>query len=249
MEAAGSARICTLQNGNDLRARNLAGSGRLRPGTELVLGSGVLEPGVLMRRLALLTLVALAPVPRLAAQGPLPLAAGAEWTGAGRLVNRALLAAALKPVYAVRLMSDWPEMGNGSCRNGGEEVIGGELELDSGGDYVGRLRREATIRFCGTHGPATLTCSVTLRSEGPVQARGIVAPFEAGWTSPLLTLRWTATAEGTSVELEGDCNPTFTTALRRLYLGASHMIEFPLPVAGEGRRIERLEEGWIVEVQ
>jgi hypothetical protein len=34
-----------------------------------------------------------------------------------------------------------------------------------------------------------------------------------------------------------------------MYLGASHMIEFRLPVAGEGRMIEHLEEGWVVEVE
>jgi hypothetical protein len=90
---------------------------------------------------------------------------------------------------------------------------------------------------------------VTLSSEGPVRARGVVAPLQAGWADPVLALRWTATAEGTSVGLEGDCNPEFTGALGRLYLGASHLIEFRLPVAGEGRRIERLDEGWVVEVQ
>jgi hypothetical protein len=51
------------------------------------------------------------------------------------------------------------------------------------------------------------------------------------------------------VKLDGDCGPAFTAALRRLYLGASHAIEFRLPVAGEGPRLEHLEEGWAVEVE
>lgn len=196
----------------------------------------------------LLILSLLRPAPS-AAQGVLPLAAGAEWAGPAGIVNRALLAAALKPVYALRLSSDWPELGDGSCRNGGDEVIGGELQLDSAGDYVGRLWREATIRFCGVHGSATEACSATLMSQGPVIARGTVVPVEAGWANPVVTLRWTANPEGTRVKLDGDCGPTFTAALRRLYLGASHLIEFTIPTAGEGRKIERLEEGWVVVVE
>lgn len=202
-----------------------------------------------MRRMVTLALVlSTVPLVSAAAQRSLPLAAGAEWAGVG-IVNRALLAAALKPAYVIRLTSAWPELGHGSCRNGGDEVIVGKLQLDSGGDYVGRLRREATIRFCGVHGPATDACSVTLQSEGPVTARGTVVPVEAGWANPVVTLRWTATPEGTSVKLDGECNPAFAAALRRLYLGASHMIEFRMPIAGEGRRIEHLEEGWVVEVE
>jgi hypothetical protein len=203
-----------------------------------------------MRRWAVLslTLLILRPAPA-TAQFARPLAAGAEWAGRAGIVNQALRAALLKPVYTTRLRSDWPELGHGSCRNGGDEEIGGELRLDNRGDYVGRLRRQATIRFCGVHGPATEACSATLTSEGEVRARGIVVPGEAGWATPVVTLHWTATPEGTRVKLDGDCGPAFTAALRRLYLGASHAIEFRLPVAGEGPRLEHLEEGWAVEVE
>jgi hypothetical protein len=198
-----------------------------------------------------LAILIVAPSFSAAGQVPLALGAGAEWAGgSSSSVNRALMAAALRPVYSVRLASDWPELvgKDGRCRNGGEEVITGELELTSGGNYLGTLTREATIRFCGAHGPATEACSLTLRSTGPVAARGEVEPFRGGWTNPLLTLHWAAPA-GAVAEVDGDCQPAFAESLRRLYLGVTHMIEFHLPVTGEGRHREHLEEGWIVEVQ
>jgi len=204
-----------------------------------------------MHRATRLFLAALILTPSFsAAQVRLSLGAGVEGAGGRSVVNRALLAAALKPVYSVRLRSDWPELvsKDGRCRNGGNEVITGALELTSGGDYRGTLAREATIWFCGTHGPAMEACSLTLRSAGPVAARGEVEPARGGWTTPLLSLEWVA-PEGTVVHVEGDCQPAFTESLRRLYLGVTHMIEFQLPVAGEGSRTEHLEEGWNVEVQ
>ena len=168
------------------------------------------------------------------------------------MVNRALLAAALKSTYSVHLVSAWPQLGmpNSTCVNGGEEVLEGTIEQTSGGNYVGSLQRRATIRFCGTHGPATEACSLTLRSVGPVAAQGEVQPFTRGWTNPTVELRWATAESGNDVTVEGDCAPTFNESLRRMYLGVTHMVEFPLPVVGEGLRREELADyGWIVAVQ
>ncbi len=201
-----------------------------------------------MRRTAmLLVAITLADTP-LAAQA-LALAAGA---GPSMMVNRALLAAALKSTYSVHMVSAWPQlsMPNSTCVNGGEEVLEGTIEQTSGGNYVGSLQRRATIRFCGTHGPATEACSLTLRSVGPVAAQGEVQPFTRGWTNPTVELRWATAESGNDVTVEGDCAATFNESLRRMYLGVTHMVEFPLPVVGEGLRREELADyGWIVAVQ
>jgi hypothetical protein len=204
------------------------------------------------RASSLLIALALAATCSLAAQADLTLAAGANQSGPMRIVNRALLAAALKPVYTVELRSDWPQLGlaGGDCVNGGQEVLKGTIELTSGGNYVGSLQRGATIRFCGAHGQAQEACALTLTSTGPVAATGEVQPFTRGWTNPVVELHWATAAAGTAVRLDGDCAPAFNDALRRMYLGVTHMVEFPLPAAGEGlRRAELADYGWIVEVQ
>ena len=187
------------------------------------------------------------------AHAQLALAAGAnEAGGLSAIVNRALLAAALKPSYQVHLTSDWPQLSapDGSCLNGGEEFLEGPLELTSGGDYVGTLSRTATIHFCGSHGSARDACILTLRSKGPVVARGEVLPLAAGWADPVVELHWSSAAEGNEVTVDGNCAPSFNEALRRMYLGVTHTIEFPFPTAGEATRREQLDEyGWNVEVE
>lgn len=208
-----------------------------------------------MRRVTqlLLAVTTLVLIPPLSAQARLALAAGANEPGGPSLVvNRALLAAALKQVYRVHLVSDWPQLGtaDGRCVNGGEESLEGNVELTSGGNYLGTLERRATIRFCGAHGQAREACSLTLRSAGRVAAQGEVQPFTSGWANPVVELHWATALEGNGVAVEGDCPAAFNDALQRMYLGVTHVLEFSLPVAGEGPRTERLEDfGWTVEVQ
>lgn len=207
-----------------------------------------------MRR-AMLVMIAtmrLASAAPLAGQGAHALAAGPSERDPGAFVNRALLGAALKPAYAVRLVSDWPQLtaGGTGCVNGGQEVLSGELVQRSGGNYTGDLTRQATIRFCGVHADAVEACALTLTSRGTVEARGEVRPEQTGWVEPLLTLRWVAATDGGGVAIEGDCSPAFTEALRAMYLGATHALEFPLPLAGEPGRTLRLEDyGWIVDIR
>jgi hypothetical protein len=203
------------------------------------------------RQLVVAALVVLA-MP-IAAHAQRALAAGTDEPGGpSGMVNRALLAAALKQKYQLHLTSDWPQLAapDGSCLNGGSERIDGGLELTSGGDYVGTLTRSTTINFCGGHGQARDACVLVLRSEGPVAARGEIQPFMAGWTSPVVELHWSTATEGNEVTLDGDCSSSFNDALRRMYLGVSHVLEFPLPTVGEAGRRERLEDyGWNVEVE
>ncbi|HTS88137.1 MAG TPA: hypothetical protein VMG41_06555 [Gemmatimonadales bacterium] len=180
------------------------------------------------------------------------LAAGAVAPGLGGPVSRAILAAELKPAYEIHLVSDWPQLGTGGggCVNGGQEVLDGTIELTSGGNYVGQLRRSARISFCGPHGNAANTCSLTLTSAGPVDANGEVRPVGSAWGEPVLELSWVTAPEGTELQVGGDCSPAFNQALAKLYTGVAHSLEFALPVAGEGRQRERLDEyGWIVEIR
>jgi hypothetical protein len=203
------------------------------------------------RSLLVVALVAL-PAP-VVAQAQLALAAGADVPGGpSAVVSRALLAAALKPKYQLRLTSDWPQLAaaDGSCLNGGEEFLEGGVELTSGGEYLGTLTRTTTIHFCGSHGLARDACTLTLRSKGPVVARGEVQARPAGWANPVLELGWSTVPDGSEVMLDGDCTPSFNEALRRMYLGVSHRLEFSLPAAGEAGRRERLDDyGWEVEVE
>jgi hypothetical protein len=216
---------------------------------------GVLSREYRMRRATLLLVTAntLAFAPPLAGQAALALAAGAnEPGGPSVVVNRALLAAALKPSYRIHLASEWPQFSSvdGGCINGGEEVLDGTVELTSGGNYLGTLERRATIRFCGAHGTAREACSLTLRSTGPVAARGEVHPFTSGWTNPVVELQWSTTGEGNGVAVEGNCPAAFNDALQRMYLGVTHVLEFSLPVVGDSARTERLDDyGWTVEVK
>jgi hypothetical protein len=187
-----------------------------------------------------------------AAQQSLALGAGPSDRDPSPVVNRALHAAMLKPQYQLRLMSDWPQLSGGGlgCVNGGQEVLEGRLVQRSDGGYAGQLVRKATIRFCGAHGPAQEACALTLTSEGTVRARGEVFSTAVGWTTPEVELRWQAIEGASDAVVEGDCTSEFSESVRRMYLGASHSLEFPLPLAGEGRRTTRLDDyGWIVDVQ
>jgi hypothetical protein len=134
--------------------------------------------------------------------------------------------------------------------NGGQEVLDGTLIQRSGGNFTGEFTRQATIRFCGIHGDAQQACALTLTSNGTVEARGEVQPVAPGWVDPLVTLRWSAAEGESTVAIEGDCTPAFNAALRAMYLGVSHALEFSLPLAGEEPRTMRLEDyGWIVDIR
>lgn len=203
-----------------------------------------------MRVLTLTTSLLTYALPLLAQQ-ELQLAAGPREV-LHPVVQRAIYAALLKPSYRMRLVSDWPQLSAGGlgCVNGGQEVLEGTLTQTGDVSYAGQFRRKATIRFCGSHPGATEMCALTLRAEGTVAARGTVALTRGEWTSPEIALRWTTPDGISDVMVEGDCSPEFNEKVKRLYLSASHSLEFSLPPAGEPRRTMSLDDyGWIVDVQ
>jgi hypothetical protein len=205
-----------------------------------------MRPGVLS-----LAFLLTAAVP-LSAQQSLTLAAGPNEREPLPLVQHALNAAALRPSYSVRLVSDWPQLSGGDlgCLNGGQEVLEGILTQDSEGGYTGSLVRKGTIRFCGIHGSAQTACALTLTSAGTVSARGEVALPVSGWSAPQIELRWYTPEGSADAVVDGDCPAGFNDSVRRMYLGVSHALEFPLPAAGDGRRTTRLDDyGWIVDVR
>lgn len=168
------------------------------------------------------------------------------------VVERAINAALLRPNYRMRLVSDWPQLTAGGlgCVNGGQEVLEGTLTQTGDASYAGKFRRRATIRFCGAHAGATEMCALTLTTDGTVAARGTVALSRGDWTSPSIEFRWTTPEGASDVMVEGDCSADFNEKVKKLYLSASHALEFTLPPAGEDRRTMALDDyGWIVDVQ
>ena len=207
-----------------------------------------------MRRTSILLVTALrlALVPSLAAQAPAALAIGPRNLDRELGANREGPGTGLASTYTLNLVSDWPQLsaGGSACVNGGQEVLRGAVTRTADGHYVGQLERRATILFCGVHGGAQDACALTLTSEGPVTAQGHLLPSEAAGSAPLVELQWASAEDASDVVIEGDCAPSFNESLRRLYLGVTHTLEFPLPLAGDGPRTIRLEDyGWIVDVE
>ncbi|MEO8138581.1 MAG: hypothetical protein ABI742_02990 [Gemmatimonadota bacterium] len=205
-----------------------------------------------MRRTSILLITALrlALVPSLAAQAPAALAIGPRNLDRALGANREGPGTALASAYTLNLVSDWPQLSadGSACVNGGQETLRGAITRTTDGHYVGQLERRATILFCGVHGAAQDACALTLTSEGPVEAEGHVLPSEAAGSAPLVELQWASAEDPSDVVIEGDCAPGFNESLRRLYIGVTHTLEFPLPLAGP--RTIRLEDyGWIVDVE
>lgn len=168
------------------------------------------------------------------------------------IVERAINATMLRPSYRLRLVSDWPQLTAGGlgCVNGGQEVLEGTLTQTGDASYSGQFRRKATIRFCGTHAGASELCSLTLTAEGTVAARGTVSIARGDWSSAAIEFRWTTPDGASDALVSGDCTAEFNEKVKRLYLAASHSLEFTLPPAGEPRRTMPLDDyGWIVDVQ
>lgn len=205
-----------------------------------------------MHRRSAAILFALVSASAAAAQSQQLLAAGPRNSDPPAVVTHALHAAMLKPAYQLRLVSDWPQLSGGGlgCVNGGQEVLEGQVSQTSSGDYAGQLTRKATIRFCGIHGSAAEACALTLTSAGVVTARGPVTPVSPNWSEPQIELRWFTPEGASQAVVEGDCSAQFNESVRRLYLTASHSVEFALPTAGQGPRTMRLDDyGWIVDVR
>jgi hypothetical protein len=206
-----------------------------------------------MRRTSFLlfSVLRLAFVPALSAQAVQELAIGRGTANEERQEQRHGPGSGLAPAYTLNLVSDWPQLSVGAtCFNGGQEVLDGTLTRTGSGSYAGRLERRATILFCGVHGGAASACALTLTSSGPVEAKGELLADGADGAAPVVELTWSAAAGASEVAIHGDCPARFNDSLRRMYLGVSHTLEFPLPLAGEGARTVHLEDyGWIVEAR
>ena len=196
----------------------------------------------------------------LALVGLTPSLGAAQAAPAGRATALSLRAglapvpAALKSAYQVRLASTWPqEAGNAGCRNGGDEVLEGELTRGADSRYWGTLRRRTELLFCGQHGgPQVMEatgCALTLSGEGTVSATGVVIPDETAPSGRAMRLTWTP-ALGHEATVTGPCAQAFKRALKAMYLSTVHAAEFPLTTVGSGPRSERLENyAWSVELE
>lgn len=203
-----------------------------------------------MRRTLITGAIALALTQPLGAQEALAFASPAYEGIRVTVEEPAPRTALLKAAYQLRLVSDWPQLSVGSltCVNGGQEVLEGRVIQNPAGQYTGQLTRKASIRFCGVHGGIQTECALTLTSDGTVSARAAV--ISTGPGEAQVELRWFSPSGASDAAVEGDCSPQFNEAVRRMYLGASHSVEFDLPLANEGRRTMRLDDyGWIVDVR
>lgn len=199
------------------------------------------------------------PLATLALAGLIPMAGGAQSapsaTLALTLAEGAIPARpALKPTYHVRLTSTWPQQAAGrDCRNGGEETIEGTLAREADGTYTGTFARRTELFFCGTHGTHQDTeaaaCELVLTGRGDVSATGVVRDDEASPSGQEVRLVWTPDAAH-AASVRGACAPAFKRAMKEMYLSTPHAVEFPLTVADDGPRTERLENyAWKVELE
>lgn len=154
----------------------------------------------------------------------------------------------LRATYRIRLVSDWPQLGDASgCLNGGQETLEGSLGRADGNTYSGFLMRTSTINFCGSHPATSQSCRLTVRGSGTVTASGEV---DASGQLPSMRLVWAPTAQGGQVEVSGDCSEGFSEAVRAMYLRVSHVVEFPLPVGtGTSHGVPLVDYGWVVSIE
>ena len=196
----------------------------------------------------------------LALAGMMPCVGAAQAAPAGKATalfvraGRAPAPAALKSAYRVRLTSTWPQEAEGSaCRNGGEEVLDGELTGHADGGYTGTLHRRTELLFCGVHGTPQVMestgCAVTLTGEGTVAAKGVIVRDATAPSGRGMRLTWTP-AVGHEAVVSGPCAPGFKRALRAMYLATVHAAEFPVTTVGSGPWSEQLEDyAWKVELE
>ena len=156
----------------------------------------------------------------------------------------------LASAYHLRLESAWPQaatVGKG-CRNGGDEIVEGELERDADGVYRGSFERSTLLLFCGAHAASGEACELVLEGEGRVAVRGFTVPDEISPSGSALRLTWRPSA-GHGVRVRGPCSADFKRSMEEMYLSVAHGVELALP-AGAGKRTERLEGyAWTVEVE
>ena len=159
--------------------------------------------------------------------------------------------ASLAAAYHVRLRSAWPQepASNEGCRNGGDEMVEGVLSLTGDGSYRGNFERRTLLLFCGAHGTDGQACELTLEGDGRVLMTGVVVSDERSPSGSALRVVWRPSpSHGASVR--GACPSDFKRSIEAMYLSVTHGAEFAVPGAGQGRRVERLENyAWTVEIE
>ena len=180
-----------------------------------------------------------------------------RWAGGiTALVFTALAAAHARPAaladtYHLKLTSAWPQLAGAGdrCRNGGDEVIEGNLRRDTDGVYRGSLDRHTELLFCGAHGPRGEACELVLEGDGTVAMEGFAVPDRSSPSGHALKVSWRPTAAH-GAATRGACPPEFKRDVEHMYLSVRHGAEFPLPAAGGDEVAERLEDyAWTVEVR
>jgi hypothetical protein len=160
-------------------------------------------------------------------------------------------AAMLADAYHLRLRSAWPQLGRAdeACANGGSEIIEGALSRRPDGTYQGSLDRRTVLLFCGAHGAQGEACELVLEGDGTVLMTGVVMPDDASPSGHSLRATWLPSRTH-GVAVRGACSADFKRSVEQMYLSVPHGAEFALPVDGEGKRMERLENyAWVVEIE
>ena len=156
---------------------------------------------------------------------------------------------ALPDAYRLRLESAWPQAtADQACRNGGDEIVEGLLQRGADGVYRGSLERRTLILFCGAHAASGRPCELALEGDGTVATTGHVVPDETSPSGSALRLSWRPSDTHAAI-VRGACSAQFKRAVKGMYLSAVHGVELAVPAAGQGKRVERLENyAWTAEV-
>lgn len=160
-------------------------------------------------------------------------------------------AVVLADAYHLRLESVWPQAaGTGeACRNGGDEIVEGMLTRSADGTYQGRFDRRTLILFCGAHGAGGEACELVLEGDGKVVMTGVVVSDETSPSGSALRVSWLPSPTH-GAAARGACSADFKRSMEEMYRSVRHGAEFAVPAAGEGKRVERLENyAWTVEIE
>jgi hypothetical protein len=152
--------------------------------------------------------------------------------------------------YHLRLESAWPQAAVGeACRNGGDEVVEGELQRGVDGVYRGSLDRRTLMLFCGAHGAGGEACELVLEGDGKVGMTGYVVVDETSPSGSALRLSWRP-SPAHAATVRGACSADFKRSVEEMYLTVTHGVELAVPGVGEGERTERLENyAWTAKVR
>ena len=143
----------------------------------------------------------------------------------------------LASAYHLRLESAWPQdaAGGDGCRNGGDEIVEGDLHRGVDGVYRGSFERRTLLLFCGAHAASGEACELVLEGDDNVAMMGYVVPDETSPSGSALRLSWRP-LPGHGATVRGACSADFKQSVEEMYLSVSHGVELAVPAAGAERR-------------